>query len=111
MSNKIYAAESELSLVRLSEEDKENYMKLRRQVTASPILYDNLELAAIMWEFAIEGDEREDFYYILTEKLRGNNIIQLCDVSDIGSKMGAVIERLHLAFNECESQDEFKEVS
>lgn len=48
-----------------------------------------------------------DFYYILTEKLRGNNIIQLCDVPDIGSKMGTVIARLHLAFNECESQDEF----
>lgn len=48
-----------------------------------------------------------DFYYILTKKLRGNNIIQLCDVSDIGSKMGTVIARLHLAFNECESQDEF----
>ena len=48
-----------------------------------------------------------DFYYILTEKLRGNNILQLCDVPDIGSKMGTVIARLHLAFNECESQDEF----
>lgn len=48
-----------------------------------------------------------DFYYILTEKLRGSNIIQLCDMPDIGSKMGTVIARLHLAFNECESQDEF----
>ena len=48
-----------------------------------------------------------DFYYILTEKLRGKNIIQLCDAPDIGSKMGTVIARLHLAFNECESQDEF----
>lgn len=48
-----------------------------------------------------------EVYYILTEKLRGNNIIQLCDVPDIGNKMGAVIARLHLAFKECESQDEF----
>lgn len=46
-------------------------------------------------------------YYILTEKLRGNNIIHLCDVQDIGNKMGSVIARLHIAFNECESQDEF----
>lgn len=48
-----------------------------------------------------------DVYYILTEKLRGNNIIQLCAVPDVGNKMGAVIARLHLAFKECESQDEF----
>lgn len=50
-----------------------------------------------------EGDN----YYILTEKLRGNNVTQLCDLPNIGSKMGAVIARLHLAFKECESQDEF----
>ena len=48
-----------------------------------------------------------DAYYILTEKLKGNHIVQLCDVPDIGSKMGTVIARLHLAFKECESQDEF----
>lgn len=50
-----------------------------------------------------EGDN----YCILTEKLRGNNVTQLCDLPNIGSKMGAVIARLHLAFKECENQDEF----
>lgn len=53
--------------------------------------------------YAQEGDN----YYILTEKLRGNNVTQLCDLPNIGSKMGTVIARLHLAFKECESQDEF----
>ncbi len=50
-----------------------------------------------------EGDK----YYILTEKLRGNNIVQLHEVPDIGIKMGDIIARLHLAFKECENQDEF----
>lgn len=81
MSNKIYAAERELSLVCLSEEDKENYIKLRRQVTASPIFYDNPELAAIMWESAIEGDERN--YSIYKEGAYCGNVVLQHSSEDI----------------------------
>ncbi len=49
----------------------------------------------------------EDNYYILTEKLKGNNIVQLCEILDVGNRMGTIIARLHLAFKECENQDEF----
>lgn len=48
-----------------------------------------------------------DYYYILTEKLRGSNIVQLREMPDMGSKMGAIIAKLHQAFHACESQDEF----
>lgn len=81
MSNKIYAAERELSLLCLSEEDKENYIKLRRQVTASPIFYDNPELAAIMWESAIEGDERN--YSIYKEGAYCGNVVLQHSSEDI----------------------------
>lgn len=46
-------------------------------------------------------------YYILMEKLKGNNIVKLSEILDIGSKMGTIIARLHIAFEKCENQEEF----
>lgn len=49
----------------------------------------------------------EQHYYILTERLHGKHIISLQNHPDIASEMGTIIANLHLAFQECEAQDEF----
>lgn len=49
----------------------------------------------------------EQYYYVLSEKLKGNNIVNLRDTPGIGVKMGEIIADLHIAFKKCENQDEF----
>lgn len=49
----------------------------------------------------------EQYYYILSEKLKGSNIISIKETSGIGTEMGKIIADLHIAFKECEKQDEF----
>lgn len=49
----------------------------------------------------------EHNYYILSEKLQGNNIVSMKNTPNIAVKMGEIIANLHLAFKECETQDEF----
>ncbi|MBQ9700376.1 MAG: phosphotransferase, partial [Lachnospiraceae bacterium] len=46
-------------------------------------------------------------YFILSEKLPGSNIVSMKDNMDVAYKMGEIIAALHMAFKECESQDEF----
>ena len=49
----------------------------------------------------------DDYYYILTEKLPGSNITEIQNNNAIASEMGNVLGKLHKAFKECETQDEF----
>lgn len=49
----------------------------------------------------------DEYYYILSEKLSGSNIISIRDTPWIGDKMGKIIADLHIAFKECEKQEEF----
>ena len=49
----------------------------------------------------------EKYYYILSEKLKGSNIISIKETPGIGIEMGKIIADLHIAFKECEKQDEF----
>lgn len=50
---------------------------------------------------------KDDYnFYILTEKLPGNNIVDLNH--EIAIKMGEIIANLHQAFQECEKLEEFK---
>lgn len=49
----------------------------------------------------------EKYYYILSEKLKGSNIINIKETPGIGTEMGKIIADLHIAFKECEKQDEF----
>ena len=46
-------------------------------------------------------------YFILSEKLPGSNIVSMKGNMDVAYKMGEIIAALHMAFRECESQDEF----
>jgi Ser/Thr protein kinase RdoA (MazF antagonist) len=48
-----------------------------------------------------------EYYYILTNKLSGSNIADVHENTAIASEMGRVLARLHKAFKECETQDEF----
>lgn len=50
--------------------------------------------------------DNED-YYILTNKLPGSNITNIHKNTAMASEMGRVLARLHMAFKECETQDEF----
>ena len=49
----------------------------------------------------------KECYYILTNKLVGSNITNIHKDTAIASEMGKVLARLHKAFKECETQDEF----
>ncbi|MBQ3512267.1 MAG: phosphotransferase [Lachnospiraceae bacterium] len=53
--------------------------------------------------FAKNGEN----YYILSEKLQGSNIVSMKEQPELAMKMGEIIANLHLAFKECETQDEF----
>ena len=50
-------------------------------------------------------------YFVLREKLHGSNVISMNEKPDIAMEMGEIIGKLHLAFLECEKQDEFWENS
>lgn len=49
----------------------------------------------------------DDHYYIITKKLQGSNITDIHKNMAIASEMGRVLAKLHKAFRECETQDEF----
>lgn len=51
--------------------------------------------------------EDEQYYYILTEKLEGGNIVSLKENPGIVREMGRIIANLHIAFLECEKQETF----
>ena len=51
--------------------------------------------------------EDDEYYYILTKKLVGNNITDIQNNMQIALEMGRVLARLHKAFKECEAREEF----
>lgn len=53
----------------------------------------------------------EEYYYILSERLKGSNVVLLKGNLDIMEEMGRIIARLHMAFRECETTDTFWENS
>lgn len=53
--------------------------------------------------YIAEGDK----YYFLSEKLQGSNIVDLSASGDLPALMGETIADLHLAFKECEKEEEF----
>lgn len=52
-----------------------------------------------------------DKYYILTEKLKGNNIVSSRQLEELSFRMGRILAELHKAFLECEKQEDFWENS
>lgn len=49
----------------------------------------------------------EEYYYILTERLRGKNIVSIKGNMYLACEMGSIIAKLHLAFKECECPNGF----
>lgn len=49
----------------------------------------------------------DKYFYILSEKLQGSNLAVIHKNSKIASEMGHVLAKLHIAFKECEKQEEF----
>lgn len=49
----------------------------------------------------------EHYYYILTEKLKGSNIVNISELDKLSHTMGKIIADLHNAFLQCEQQDNF----
>lgn len=51
----------------------------------------------------------DEYYYILTNRLSGRNVTDMHKNTVIALEMGRALSRLHKAFRECETQDEFWE--
>lgn len=51
--------------------------------------------------------KKGDSYYVLSEKLAGNNLVDLHEFPNIGVVMGEIIAELHLAFKKCEQEECF----
>ena len=49
----------------------------------------------------------DKYYYLLSEKVQGNNLVSMNGNIKLAKEMGQIIARLHVAFKECEVQEEF----
>ena len=50
---------------------------------------------------------KKDAFYILSQKLPGNNIVRIGNDRNIALQMGGIIAELHIAFKKCENADVF----
>lgn len=87
----------------------ESEKMLERNIKIVSILGDmNIPVGRVVFTKENTAFVKDDeYYYILSEKLSGSNIISIRDTPWIGDKMGKIIADLHIAFKECEKQDEF----
>lgn len=87
----------------------EDINMLERNIKISTILDDmNIPVGKIILTKENTTFARdEQYYYVLSEKLHGNNIVSMKDNSKLAFQMGKIIADLHLAFKKCETQDEF----
>lgn len=87
----------------------ENVNMLERNIKIINILNDmgipvgNIVKTKIDEVFAYD----EQHYYLLSHKLCGSNIVSLKNNMPLAKEMGRIIADLHIAFKECEKQDEF----
>lgn len=82
---------------------------LERNIKILTILGDmNIPIGRLIFTKENTAFAKDDqYYYILSAKLNGSHIVSLQQVPDIGVEMGRIIAKLHMAFKECENQDEF----
>lgn len=76
MSKKIYATDGQLSLIRLSVEERENYMRVKRQVSTMPGFYANSETEEMLWKLTIEGKDIDFSIYDKIGEYCGNVVLQ-----------------------------------
>lgn len=82
---------------------------LERNIKILSILENmNIPIGRLIFTSENAAFAKDDQYnYILSEKLNGNHIVSLQQIQDIGVEMGRIIAKLHIAFKECENQEEF----
>lgn len=87
----------------------DNIQMLERNIKISAILED---MGIPVGRIIPAGDNTsffhdEKYYYVLQERLQGSNIVNTREALAIAFDMGRIIAKLHLAFKECETTDEF----
>lgn len=91
----------------------DNVTRLERNIKILSILYDlGIPIGRLITNknnLIYSKDERN--YYILTEKLKGSNIVSTSEIDKLSYKMGKIIADLHNAFLQCEQQHDFCEKS
>ena len=91
----------------------DNADMLERNVKVITILDDmQIPVGSIVCTREKEGfAQDEQYYYVLTKRLQGSNIVSMRNYRDIARKMGQIIADLHIAFQICEQQEAFEENS
>ncbi len=87
----------------------ENLNLLERNIKIITIL-DNMKIPTgkmILSKKEVSYVHDDKYYYILLEKMQGSNIVSLKNNFGLAVEMGEILARLHIAFKECETQDEF----
>jgi RimJ/RimL family protein N-acetyltransferase len=78
-NRKIYASDGSYSLCRLTEDDKDEYMNLLREVNTIPHFYDSQMNCNIMWKIAIDGNDWEFSIFNNKGNYCGNIILKYPD--------------------------------
>lgn len=88
MNRITYATDGDLTLYPLSDDDRDNYFRLKLQVTDIPILYTNKELAEVMWRSAFDLTDSNFAIYKGAEYC-GNIVLQNdgSDMPEIGIEL------------------------
>lgn len=86
MKREIYATDGQFYLLPLTEEDKDNYIKLRRQVTEIPEFYSTPEKTEITWAAMTVMDDLNYSIFDQSGEYCGNVILQnpKADTPEIG---------------------------
>ena len=87
----------------------ENPDMLERNIKIITIL-DNMEIPTgkiILSKKETTYIHDDKYDYILLEKMQGSNIVSLKNNMALAAEMGKILARLHIAFKECEIQNEF----
>lgn len=87
----------------------ENIELLERNIKISMVLDDmGIPVGKIIFtrdNTAFSNDEK--YYYVLSNKLNGRNIVTINDILTIAGEMGKIIAELHCAFKKCDDLEEF----
>ncbi len=91
----------------------DNLNMLERNIKVLSILYDlGIPVGHLIANNkGVIYSKDEHYYYILSERLKGSNIVSTSELEKLSYKMGKIIADLHNAFLECEQQADFWENS
>lgn len=87
----------------------DNYEMLERNVKIMKVLLgQNIPVAKVIPTVSnVVYAEENGAFFIMTERLPGSNLVQFDKNYEMATQMGKIIGDLHVAFRECEKQEEF----